>query len=328
MDMRSLKWGCEIEVVHRTREQVAWAVQSVVGGEVRHVGYPSGLDPWSVTDPSGRVWQVVADASLSMAPPALRAEIVSPILEYSDLPQLQNVVRAVRRAGAHAPLLGAGLHVHVSVEAFDGAALARLAKIVYKQEELILYALGVTPERLARYTKPISEEFIRRIERAKPKTKDELNPLWYGYRNPHPQRYDQSRYTTLNLNPVWTQGTFEWRASQSSLHAGQVKATIQLCLALAAKALNARSACSRKRKYDPQSAKYDMRVFLISGLKMNGDEFKTARKHLLARMPGDAAFKYGRPKRQKHEAGTNDPATEQNQNVVAEALAGNNTQPH
>ena len=41
-----------------------------------------------------------------------------------------------------------------------------------------------------------------------------------------------------------------------------------------------------------------MRVFLISGLKMIGDEFKTARKHLLALMPGDAAFKRGRPKRE------------------------------
>ena len=27
-----------------------------------------------------------------------------------------------------------------------------------------------------------------------------------------------------------------------------------------------------------------------------GDEFRTARKHLMANMPGDAAFKNGRPK--------------------------------
>ena len=34
---------------------------------------------------------------------------------------------------------------------------------------------------------------------------------------------------------------------------------------------------------------------------MNGDEFKTARKHLLARMPGDSAFKHGRPTTGKRE---------------------------
>ena len=234
----------------------------------------------------------MADASLSMAPPALRAEIVSPVLGYQDITDLQEVVRAVRRAGARAPQQNAGLHIHIGIESFDGRALANLAKIVYKQEALILHALGVTPERLARYTRPISAEFIARLERAKPKTKDDLNPLWYGYRNSQPTRYDQSRYSVLNFNPVWLYGTVEVRAFQSVLHAGKVKSYVQFCLALAAKALNARSACSSKRTFDPQSAKFDLRVFMIN-LGMKGEEFKTARKHLLERMPGDAAFKRG-----------------------------------
>ncbi|HEY3416708.1 MAG TPA: amidoligase family protein, partial [Armatimonadota bacterium] len=175
---------------------------------------------------------------------------------------------------------------------------------------------------------PISEEFIRRIERAKPQTKDDLNPLWFGQRIPHPEHYHPSRYCLLNYASVWFRNTLEIRAYQSCLHAGKIRAYILFSLALAAKALSTRSACSRKRKFDPQSAKYDMRVFLISGLKMNGEEFKTARKHLLARMPGDAAFKYGRPQRRKHEAGTDDQATEQNQNEVAEVGAGDITRPH
>jgi len=74
-----------------------------------------------------------------------------------------------------------------------------------------------------------------------------------------------------------------------------VKAAIQFGMALFVKALNTQAASAKKRKYDPASAKYDFRVFLISALGMNGDEFKTARKHLLLLMPGDAAFKYGRP---------------------------------
>jgi hypothetical protein len=35
-------------------------------------------------------------------------------------------------------------------------------------------------------------------------------------------------------------------------------------------------------------------VFLLR-LGLIGDEFKTARKHLLAPLPGDSAFKRGRP---------------------------------
>lgn len=64
---------------------------------------------------------------------------------------------------------------------------------------------------------------------------------------------------------------------------------------MAARALSGRSASSCKRQYDPQSARYDFRVFLLR-LGLIGDEFKTARKHVLAALPGDSAFKRGRPK--------------------------------
>ena len=36
---------------------------------------------------------------------------------------------------------------------------------------------------------------------------------------------------------------------------------------------------------------------MVSGLGLIGDEFKNVRKHLLANMPGDAAWKNGRPQR-------------------------------
>lgn len=62
-----------------------------------------------------------------------------------------------------------------------------------------------------------------------------------------------------------------------------------------AKALNGRATSSRKRSLDPQSARYDFRVFLLH-LGLIGDEFKTARKHLIAALPGDSAFKRGRVK--------------------------------
>lgn len=132
---------------------------------------------------------------------------------------------------------------------------------------------------------------------ASPRTKDQLNRIWYGYHNRQPQHYDNSRYHGVNLHNVWYRGTVEFRWFEATLHAGRIKAYLQFCLAVAAKALNGRAASSRKRDFDPQSAKYDFRVFLLH-LGLIGDEFKTARKHLMANMPGDAAFKNGRPKPQ------------------------------
>jgi len=297
MNLNEIQYGIEIETIKRTREQIAWAIHSVVGGTVRHIGVPSGYDPWEVEDLRGRVWKVVGDASLTSVPAHLRAEVVSPVLGYDDIPQLQEVVRAIRRAGGKINSQ-CGIHIHIDAAPFDGRHLGNLAKIIYKQEPLILHALGISRDRLNRYTRPVSDELIQRIEQHRPRSprsKDQLNRIWYGYHNRQPQHYDNSRYHGVNLHNVWYRGTVEFRWFEATLHAGRIKAYLQFCLAVAAKALNGRAASSRKRDFDPQSAKYDFRVFLLH-LGLIGDEFKTARKHLMANMPGDAAFKNGRPK--------------------------------
>lgn len=294
MKLQELRFGVEIETIKRSRGDVARAIQTVVGGNAEHVGSPSCYDPWHVVDERGRTWMVVADSSLTNVPANLRAEVVSPVLNYEDMQTLQDVVRAIRRCGATVDDK-CGIHIHVDATAFDGKTLGNLAKIVHKQEPLILTALGVSESRLSNYTKPVSPELIAKIERSRPKTREQMNRIWYGYHNHHPQHYDQTRYHGVNLHNVWYRGTVEFRWFQATLHAGKVRAAVQFVLAIAAKALNSRGASSRKREFDPASAKYDFRVFLLH-LGLIGDEFKTARKHLLNAMPGDAAWKNGRPK--------------------------------
>jgi len=294
MDLRELKFGIEIETIKRTRQTVAEAIRTVVGGTVRHVGTPACYDPWEVTDAHGRIWKVVADSSLTSVPNHLRAEVVSPVLTYADIPELQKAIRAVRKLAGAKSTSGCGIHIHVDGSAFDARALSNLAKTFYKYEELIIRALGVSQERLRRYCRPIREDFIRGIERRKPRTREQLNRLWYGYRNTAPIHYDPSRYSILNLHSLFWRGTIEVRAFDGCLHAGRIKGYIQFCLALAAKALNARAASSRRRKANGKSDKYDFRVFALH-LGLIGDEFKTCRKHLLANLAGSAAWKNGRP---------------------------------
>lgn len=293
MDLKEISWGIEIETVKQTREKVARAIQSVVGGTVRHIGAPQNQDPWEVTDDRGRKWNVVADGSLTNVDMAHRAEIVSPILEYGDIQQLQDIVRAVWNAGGRASSQ-CGVHVHINAAPFDARALVNLAKIVNKQEDLIVKALDVNTERLARYAKKVKPDFIEKIERRKPKTKDDLNKLWYGYHNLAPAHFDSSRYHGMNFHSLFYRSSLEFRYFNGTLHAGKIKAYIQFCLALGAKAINNRAASSRKRTLNPISSKYDFRVFLL-GLGLVGDEFKTARHHLLANLEGDSAFKNGRP---------------------------------
>ena len=293
MDLRYIHFGVEIETVKRTRKRVAEAIQSVVNGSVTHPGRPGVFDPWEVVDEHGRTWKVVSDGSLSHVPGHLRAEVVTPVLTYADIPKLQEVIRAVRKCGAKVDR-HCGIHIHVDTSRFDGRTLGNLAKTVYKQEPLILAALGVSENRQRTYTRPVRDDLIREIERRRPRTTDQLNRIWYGYHNRRPQHFDSTRYHGVNLHNVWYRGTVEFRWFEATLHAGKVKVYIQLVLAVAAKALNGRAASSRKRRFDPRSARYDFRVFLLH-LELIGDEFKTARKHLLAPLPGDSAFRLGRP---------------------------------
>lgn len=124
-----------------------------------------------------------------------------------------------------------------------------------------------------------------------------------------PSRYHQSRYHGLNLNSLFFRGTIEFRLFNGTLHAGEVKAYIQLVLALAANALSSKAASSKRRDFDPATAKYDFRVVLLR-LGLIGDEFKTARLHLTKRLAGSAAWKRERrdrtPPAPTHTASTND----------------------
>ena len=287
---KGLTFGTELEYTGITREKAARAIHSVVGGTVRYVG--RAYETWTVTAPDGREWKAVSDGSLTDRNGS--AEVVTPILRWDDMETLQEVVRALRKAGAKTPEC-TSQHVHVGVGNFTPRQIANIARIFYKQEELILKAAGTLARRLQHYTQRTDREFIERLEKAKPTTKDALNRAWFGTFTPAPEHYHSARYRAINLNNVWRTGTVEFRLFNGTTHAGEVKAHIQLCLAIAAKAFNAKCASTKaQRPYNAESARYDLRVFLLR-LGMIGTEFKNTRMHLMKRMPGSAAWKNGRP---------------------------------
>jgi hypothetical protein len=137
----------------------------------------------------------------------------------------------------------------------------------------------------------VDDEVVRRILSRRPRTLAELNAAWYGAYTENPGRQHYSRYRGLNLNSVFFRGTVEFRWFDSTLHAGKVKAYIQLCLAISARALNIRGARSERRSYDEGSTRFDFRVFLLH-LGLIGPEYATARHHLLANLKGSAAWRH------------------------------------
>jgi hypothetical protein len=283
--MKTLRFGIEIETVGLKRWQLAQAIHSVVGGAT-YRGF--GNDAWQITDPNGRRWQVVPDGSLNGDDD--NGEIVSPILGYDDIEMLQNIVRAVRHAGARADE-STGIHIHVDGSRFAASNVVNLVNFIHKQEKLLEHVFATYPDRNF-FCQPIDPSFLRRLEAAKPRTMDDLRLAWYGSWHVQPERYHESRYRGLNLNSFFYRGTIEFRYFNGTLHAGEVKSYVQLVLALAAKALSAKTAHSKRREFNPATAKYDFRVVLLR-LGLIGDEFETARFHLTKRLAGSAAWKNG-----------------------------------
>ena len=85
-----------------------------------------------------------------------------------------------------------------------------------------------------------------------------------------------------------TKGTIEFRMFNSTLHAGEVKSYIQLCLAISHQALIQQRAM--RTKTQSENEKYTFRTWLLR-LGLIGDEFKTARQHLLKNLDGNIAWK-------------------------------------
>jgi hypothetical protein len=121
---KELTFGTELEYTGITREKAAKAIHSVVGGTVQYIG---GIyDAWQVTALDGRVWKAVSDGSLTDR--ATSAEVVTPILKWEDMETLQEVVRALRKAGAKTPSC-TSQHVHVGVERFSAFQIANIADL-------------------------------------------------------------------------------------------------------------------------------------------------------------------------------------------------------
>ena len=117
---------------------------------------------------------------------------------------------------------------------------------------------------------------------------EEVEGFWYGGQSRRENHYDDSRYHCLNLHSVFQKGTIEFRLFNGTTHAGKIKAYIQLCLAISAQALN--QSCASRRKTQAVNEKYTFRTWLLR-LGLNGDEFKTARLHLLKNLDGCIAWR-------------------------------------
>lgn len=303
IEMKQQTIGVEIEMNHITREKASELVAEYFGTTNYDSASEYGYSSWSCKDNQGRVWKFMKDVSIA-GPDSQKCELVTPILKYEDMNTLQEVVRMLRHAGAVSnPDNGCGVHIHIGANGHNARTLRNLANIMASHENLLIKALNIDSNRIDRYCKTVDPDFLRLVNRKKPKTMPQLADIWYkslgeSYGRSH--HYNGSRYHILNYHATFTKGMIEFRLFQfdnpsadrkGGLHAGQLKSYIQLCLALSQMAKTSSKASSKLQQDENQ--KYAMRTWLLR-LGFIGDEFKTARALFTKRLDDDTAFRNGR----------------------------------
>ena len=294
MLLKEQNYGVEIELVSITRQRASGIIARHFGTTNWHAAREYGYDAWAAKDRKGRVWKCVKDASLNDRNGG--CEVVTPILQYEDMEDLQAIVRLLREAGAKADG-SCGIHVHVDASKHTIDSLQRLMNFAIGRQDLFYEALAVSERRTERFCRKMNKNLFKAIQQDSERTTASLERLWYspvndGYRyGISHDHYNSTRYHGINLHAFFTKGTVEFRLFNGTTHAGKIKAYVQFCLAMSAWAIEGKSTSLHFRtikNYTMEQKKALMLRVLKNRLGLKGKEFRTARLHLTAAFGGNA----------------------------------------
>lgn len=301
--LKSQTFGIEIEGNNITREKAARTAAEFFGtNRYSDTHRRNGYESWSAWDSEGREWKFQKDVSIA-GPDSQKCEAVSPILHYEDMELLQGLIRALRKAGMKSDYdRGCGIHVHVGGDGHTPQTIRNLVNIMAAHEGQLVKAIQIDHYRLSRYCRTVDPNFLKEINKKKPKTMRELENIWYesqGETYGRTHHYNSSRYHILNLHSFFNgHGTVEYRCfqfqpahdgKQNGLHAGEAKAFIQLCLAINQLAKQVRFASPKPQQTENEA--YAFRCWMLR-LGFIGEEFKTAREYYLKNMGGNCAWRH------------------------------------
>ena len=299
--IKTQNYGVEIELTGITRNAAADIIAAHFGtGASEYLG--TCYQTYGAKDTKGRTWKCMRDSSIEpqtrdengvahYAYGDLRCEVVTPILQYEDLDDLQEIVRKLRAAGAFANK-SCGIHVHVDGANHTPDSLMMLTNLFVNRQDMIYKALNIG-ERADTWCKKINSNLLKAMKANKVRTKASMEQIWYSPANDgyhggiNHEHYNTTRYHGINLHAFFTKGTVEFRLFNGTTHAGKIKAYIQFCLAMSAWAINAKT----NFFFMPINGRDEGKMFedlITRRFQMKGAEFKTARLHLLAAWKNNA----------------------------------------
>ena len=141
-EMKKQTIGVEVEMNSITRSRAAKIAVGFFGtGRSQYTAERNGYETWSAWDAQGREWKFQRDVSID-GPDDEKCEMVTPILTYTDMETLQELIRKLRHAGAKSDAArGCGVHIHIGAQGHTPQTLRNLANIMAGHERLIAEAL-------------------------------------------------------------------------------------------------------------------------------------------------------------------------------------------
>ena len=277
--LKKRKFGLEVEFTGMTRKAAADVVARYLQSKVQFTG------SYQILDKRNRTWKIVSDSSITAESKKdeevdshFRCELVTPVCSYNDIPDIQQIVRELRKEGMIVNE-SCGIHVHVDSEGHTAESLCVLTDFMAQQEDTIFEALGTLPDREDSYCRKVDKAFLRLIHASKGTiSMNDLRLYWYngGSISRMIDHYDSSRYHAFNLHSLWQGKGIEYRMFNGTTHAGKIKAYIQFCLAITSYPVEFGRV--------PHFSGSQLEQFsdCLTELGLIGDEFKTARLHLLS----------------------------------------------
>ena len=301
--IQTQNYGVEIELTGITREKAAQVIAEHYGTQSTYLG--TYYRTYGATDRKGRTWKCMSDASIqcqrkvrgqvTSAGSEYSCEVVTPILQYDDMEDLQEIVRKLRAAGAIANS-STGIHVHVDGANHTPESMTRLVNFFVGRQDLFYEALEIG-HRADRWCKKIDKTLLKAMKEAD-KDRSSMEQVWYssansGYRGSiDHSHYNDTRYHGINLHAFFTKGTVEFRLFNGTTHAGKIKAYVQFCLAMSAWAINCENGnlfFKSISTYTTAQKRTIMMNMLKNRLKLRGKEYKTCRMFLTAAFTEAAA---------------------------------------
>ena len=290
------QFGVEIEMTGITRMKAAEVIRDALGGKLFSRRSSKGRDHYQVVDEQGRKWRIMFDKSMTRCDEHYDVtknedygvELCTPILRYEDIPTLQAIAEALGDAGAVTGAeFRAGFHIHVDGSEITPQKLINLVNFYSSKENYFWQVLDV-PDNLEPYCQRINRDFVAELNQQKPQTMEDIAELWYKHSDSKykSDRY-KSRYKFLNLHSLFQSGHYEIRGCNGTLDRDEIHAYLSMFLGV-------HNAAMTKQRCSPVEStttnmKYAVRVVLIN-LGLNGKEFATARRVLLAGLDGNSAW--------------------------------------